>query len=97
MILLLFFWGIVNRFVYKSTTLFTNPRFLNGVLSEALTDELLEPLGFVLPPDAEEVNGNAGSDDAESDAALSWSFPDGHDDQEETRQNEGKRQQDVHL
>lgn len=63
----------------------------------SLTDELLEPLGFVLPPDAEEVNGNAGGNDAESDAALGWSFPDGHDDEEETRQNEGHGQQDVHL
>lgn len=67
------------------------------MLSEALTDELLKPLGFVLPPNAEEVDGNTGGDDAEPDAALGWSFPDGHDDQEETRQDEGKRQQDVHL
>lgn len=47
-----------------------------------LTDCLLQPLGLVLPVNPKVVDGDAGGDDAEADAALLGSLPEGHDDEE---------------
>lgn len=56
-----------------------------------------QPLGFVLPPNTNEVNGQPGGDDTEPDGALNRSLPERHDDEEEAGQNEAYRQQDVDL
>lgn len=65
--------------------------------STGLTENLEEPLGLGLPPDAKYVDGHSGGDDAEADGALHWSLPDGDKDEEEARQHKTGRQQDVHL
>lgn len=62
-----------------------------------LTDGLLQPLGLVLPANPKVVDGDAGGDDAEADAALLGSLPEGHDDEEEAGQHEAHGQEDVHL
>lgn len=62
-----------------------------------LTDCLLQPLGLVLPVNPDVIDGDAGGDDAEADAALLGSLPEGHDDEEEAGQHEAHGQQDVHL
>lgn len=62
-----------------------------------LTDSIQHPLGFVLPPNTNEVHGHPGGDDAEPDGALDRSLPERHDDEEEAGQHEADRQQEVDL
>ncbi|TNN54993.1 hypothetical protein EYF80_034780 [Liparis tanakae] len=62
-----------------------------------LTDSVLHPLGFVLPPHADEVDGDPRRDDAEADGALHRGLPDGDDDEEEAGEHEAHRQQNIHL
>lgn len=68
-----------------------------GERQAVLTDAVQQPLGFGLPPHAQEVEGQPGSDDTEADGALLWSLPDGDDDEEEAGQHEADGQQEVHL
>lgn len=56
-----------------------------------------QPLGFVLPLNADEVDGQSGADDAEADGAFLRRLPERHDDEEEAGEDEAHRQQDVHL
>jgi len=62
-----------------------------------LTDSIQHPLGFALPPHTDEVDGNSGGDDAETDRTLHWSLPEGDDDEEEAGEHETHRQQNIYL
>lgn len=60
-------------------------------------DSIQHPLGFALPPHTDEVDGNSGGDDAETDRTLHWSLPEGDDDEEEAGEHETHRQQNIYL
>lgn len=62
-----------------------------------LTDSIQQPLGFGLPPHAQEVDRHSGTDDAKADGTLLWSFPEGDDDEEEAGQHKTHWQQNIHL
>lgn len=56
-----------------------------------------QPLGFVLPNNADEVDRQSGGNDAETDGTFDGRLPEGNDDEEEAGEHEAHRQQDVHL
>lgn len=62
-----------------------------------LTDGLQEPLGLVLPPDAEEVDRQPTEDDGKANATLLGCLPEGHGNEEEAGQDEEHREGQVHL
>ncbi len=62
-----------------------------------LTDSLLQPLWFALPPNTKEVDGYPGGDDAKANSTFTWSLPEGNDDEEEAGQHKTHRQQNIHL
>lgn len=64
---------------------------------EALTDDPQEPLWLGLPPNAEEVDGNSCGDNCESYSTFHRGFPNGHHDEEQAGQYEGKWQQNIDL
>lgn len=64
---------------------------------EILTDALEDPLGLVLPPDPEEVNGDATEDDGKANPTLLGRHPEGNSDEEQAGQDEEDGQADVHL
>lgn len=64
---------------------------------EILTDALENPLGLVLPPDPEEVNGDPTEDDGKADPTLLGRHPEGNGDEEQAGQDEEDGQADVHL
>lgn len=64
---------------------------------EILTDGLEDPLGLVLPPDPEEVNGDATEDDGKANPTLLGRHPEGNSDEEQAGQDEEDGQADVHL
>lgn len=62
-----------------------------------LTYSIEEPLGFVLPPDSDGVDWQTCSNDPKTNGTFYRSFPEGHDDEEQTGQDEGDGQGHVHL
>lgn len=64
---------------------------------EILTDALENPLGLVLPPDPEEVNGDPTEDDGKANPTLLGRHPEGNGDEEQAGQDEEDGQADVHL
>lgn len=64
---------------------------------EILTDGLENPLGLVLPPDPEVVNGDPTEDDGKANPTLHRGHPEGDSDEEQAGQDEEDGQADVHL
>lgn len=64
---------------------------------QILTDALENPLGLVLPPDPEEVNGDPTEDDGKANPTLLGRHPEGNGDEEQAGQDEEDGQADVHL
>lgn len=62
-----------------------------------LTDGLQEPLGLVLPPDAEEVDRQPAEDNGKANATLLGCLPEGHSNEEKAGQDEKHREGQVHL
>lgn len=62
-----------------------------------LTDGLEDPLGLVLPPDPEEVNGDPAEDDGEADRTFLRCHPEGNSNEKQASQDEENGQADVHL
>lgn len=64
---------------------------------EILTDGLENPLGLVLPPDPEVVNGDPTEDDGKANPTFHRRHPEGNSDEEQAGQDEEDGQGDVHL
>ena len=62
-----------------------------------LTDALENPLGLVLPPDSEEVNGDPTEDDCKANRTFLRCHPEGNSNEKQAGQDEENGQADVHL
>lgn len=95
------FWKLLQRGESQRCQLQHSTGKLPGSQScsslEILTDALENPLGLVLPPDPEEIDGDAREDDDKADPAFHGRHPEGNSDEEQAGQDEEDGQGDVHL
>lgn len=84
---------------YSSTASRLLWHHLHHLLTHGCTreDDILQPLGFILPPHTERVDRQACGNDAKTNGTLIGCLPKRYDDEEETGQHKGDGQQDVNF